>query len=99
MSPPPFSLGLGRGGGYLHHLLHLIFFTIKERTISYPRANVHMFTMIGQIDNALFYSPTEHDGAVLTTNIEETRIILCKLLKSYMTNHNTHGMRHVFSNL
>ena len=47
-----------------------------------------------------FYSPTEYNWVALSTNIEETKIILSKLLKViYMTNQNTHGMRHVFSNL
>ena len=47
-----------------------------------------------------FYSPPEYNQVALSTNIEETKIILSKLSKViYMTNQNTHGMRHIFSNL
>ena len=47
-----------------------------------------------------FYSPAEYNWVALSINIEGTKIILSTLLEViYMTNQNTHGMRHLFSNL
>ena len=90
---------------HLHHLHHLhpwtfLFLTIKEKKISYPITNVHVYYDSGKLTILYFYSPTEHNQVALSTNIEEIKIILSKLLKViYTTNQNTHGMRHVFSNL
>ena len=101
----PSSSAVEEGRGNLHHLhlLHFLMFlllTIKERTISYPMANVHVYYDSGKLTTLYFYSPTEHNWVALSTNVEETRIIWSKLSKvRYITDQNTHGMRHIFSNL
>ena len=57
------------------------------------------YIMIGQINNALFYSPAELNGIAHATDIEKTSIILHKSFKSHMTNPKMHNTRYVFSNL
>ena len=102
MSPPPSSSAVEEGKGNLHllHFWTFLFLTMKERTISNPMANVHAYYDSGKSTMLYFYSSTEHNRVALSTNIEETRIILSKLSKViYMTNQNTHGTRHVFINL
>ena len=98
----PSSLAVEEGRGNLHHL-HLwmfLFLNITEKTNSYPITNVHVYYDSGKLTMLYFYSPTEHNQVALSTNIEETKIILSKLSKViYMTNQNTYGMRDVFSNL
>ena len=102
MLPAPLPPLSRRWRGNLHHL-HLrtfLFFTIKEKTISYPITNVHVYYDSGKLTTLYFYSPTEHNWVPLYKHRRNKKIILSKLSKViYMTNQNTHEMRHIFSNV
>ena len=89
----------GRGRN-LHNLLlgsfhqwgrnfhNFLLITIKEGTNSYPRTDIHIFTIIiwGTNQQYFVFLPAKFNGMTHATNIEETSIVLHESFNSHMTN-------------